>query len=87
MIESRKCEFCDNEEGIDHLFFSCSLARFLWNVIGAALGNSKTFSDLCQNWLPSYTGKEEGYDLYRCCWTFMDYLENKEQILLSKCTS
>lgn len=91
MIESKKCEFCDNEESIDHLLFSCSLARFLWDVIGAAFGNSKTpksFLDLCQDWLPSYTGKDRAiYDLYRCCRTFMDCLENKEQILFSKCTS
>ena len=58
---TNKCEFCDANEYIDHLFFTCSLARFLWNVVGSALGNPQTplsFFDLCQNWLPKYTGKD-----------------------------
>ena len=42
-------------------FFSCSFARFLWNVICGTLGNPKlplSFFDLCQNWIPSYSGKD-----------------------------
>jgi hypothetical protein len=27
------CQFCDKEESVDHLFFQCSLAQFLWEVI------------------------------------------------------
>ena len=55
------CEFCGVSESIDHLFFSCSCARFLWNVICGTLGNPKlplSFFDLCQNWIPSYSGKD-----------------------------
>ena len=58
---TNKCEFCDANECIDHLFFTCSFARFLWNVVGSALGNPQTplsFFDFCQNWLPKYTGKD-----------------------------
>ena len=55
------CEFCDCEESVNHLFFSCSLAKFLWNIVGCALGSQRapmSFFDLCQNWLSSYTGKD-----------------------------
>lgn len=55
------CEFCDYEESVNHLFFFCSLAKFLWNIVGCALGNQRdpiSFFDLCQNWLSSYTGKD-----------------------------
>ena len=41
--------------------FTCYFARFLWNVVGSALGNPQTplsFFDFCQNWLPKYTGKD-----------------------------
>ena len=35
------CEFCGVSESIDHLLFSCSFVRFLWNVIWGSLGNLK----------------------------------------------
>lgn len=57
---SKNCEFCGAEDSIDHLLFTCSFARFLWNVICGALGNPQTPSsnfNLCQNWLLDYTGK------------------------------
>lgn len=57
----KRCEFCDADENIDHIFFTCSFAKFLWNVICGALGNPTmpiSFLDLCQNWLPTYTGKD-----------------------------
>jgi hypothetical protein len=31
------CEFCDNLESQNHLFFGCPLARYVWNVVGVAL--------------------------------------------------
>ena len=29
----QRCVFCGQNENIDHLFFSCSAARLLWNLI------------------------------------------------------
>ena len=58
---AKHCEFCDSIENVDHLFFSCSLSRFLWSIVGCSLGNQRSpvsFLDLCQNWLPNYTGKD-----------------------------
>jgi hypothetical protein len=31
-----KCSFCDCEESIDHLFFTCPLARYLWSILNCA---------------------------------------------------
>jgi hypothetical protein len=31
------CEFCDNLESRNHLFFDCTLSRGVWNVVGVAL--------------------------------------------------
>jgi hypothetical protein len=32
-----RCRFCSNKESIDHLFFQCGVARFVWNVVSTAL--------------------------------------------------
>ena len=29
----KKCVFCDLEESIDHLFFTCPFAHFLWTIV------------------------------------------------------
>ncbi len=31
------CQFCDKEESIQHLFFECSVAKLIWNVMLCAL--------------------------------------------------
>ena len=32
-----RCRFCSCKETIDHLFFSCSVAKYVWNVSSCAL--------------------------------------------------
>jgi hypothetical protein len=34
------CYFCNNLETIQHLFFNCALAKFLWRVIQLTFGLS-----------------------------------------------
>lgn len=36
--DSTKCCFCNSNETIQHLFFDCPLARFVWNAIFIAFG-------------------------------------------------
>lgn len=51
-----KCQFCDNIETVQHLFFECPLAKFLWNIVSCSL-NLKPVSniqDLFGVWLLSY---------------------------------
>ena len=34
------CSFCDQVETVDHLFFTCPVAKVTWNVLGKAIGTS-----------------------------------------------
>jgi hypothetical protein len=36
-IGDERCRFCSQEETIDHLFFQCGIAKFVWNVVFSAL--------------------------------------------------
>lgn len=33
-----KCHFCDQTETVDHLFFTCHIAKVIWGVIAIILG-------------------------------------------------
>lgn len=33
----KKCQFCSNDETIQHFFFECPLIRMLWNTVIRAL--------------------------------------------------
>ena len=37
------CLFCGKKETINHLFFECPLARYIWNVVGCAFGVASQF--------------------------------------------
>ena len=34
----KSCLFCGQDESIDHLFFRCPLARYVWNTVSVAVG-------------------------------------------------
>jgi hypothetical protein len=36
--ENEMCSFCNNYETIQHLFFNCELAKFIWRVIHLVSG-------------------------------------------------
>ena len=33
-----RCHFCSGQETVDHLFFECSLAKFIWSVVAMVVG-------------------------------------------------
>jgi hypothetical protein len=35
-----KCYFCDSNETIQHLFFDCALAKFIWRIMNITFGLS-----------------------------------------------
>jgi hypothetical protein len=50
----KNCLLCGSNETIDHLFFACPLARYVWNVIIVSFGFNRPFSNVqeCVNiWL------------------------------------
>jgi hypothetical protein len=57
------CEFCDNLESQNHLFFGCPLARYVWNVVGVAL-NINAMPSSC-------------LELYRQCFASFSRIDRK----------
>jgi hypothetical protein len=55
-----KCCFCDENETIDHLFFKCKLARYVWGVVRCANGIGAIpvkFQDL-SDWIFGFPSKD-----------------------------
>ena len=53
------CEFCSSRESQEHLFFSCPLAKYCWNVISVTMNLSTvpdSFSSLYQQCSASFFG-------------------------------
>jgi hypothetical protein len=49
-----ECRFCGVDESIDHLFFHCPIAKYMWRVIQVALNLRlipSSISNLYNNWL------------------------------------
>lgn len=45
-----KCQFCESDESIDHLFFTCSVAKAIWIVIVRCIGANNIPVSLDQCW-------------------------------------
>jgi hypothetical protein len=63
------CAFCGLQESIDHLFFHCSVARFVWRIIQIALSlNSipRDVTDLFGPWINSFGKTEKNLVLFGC---------------------
>jgi hypothetical protein len=67
------CHFCDQNETVDHLFFTCPTAKVIWAVIAKVIGANNIPTSLaqcwewCEKWLPA--GKK--YNLWSVsaiCW-------------------
>lgn len=66
---SLECCFCGVDESIDHLFFHCLIARYMWRVIQVALNLveiPKSISNLCDNWLSKPKDKIANLILFSC---------------------
>lgn len=63
------CVFCGLPESIDHLFFQCSVARFIWRIIQTALNLNSIPSDvenLFGPWMNSFSITEKNLVLFGC---------------------
>ena len=54
-----KCCFCNNEENIQHLFFECHLAKFVWRAVYFTFGINPpdSIGHLLGSWLNGYPAK------------------------------
>lgn len=59
---NKNCCFCSNNETIQHLFFACHFARFLWRPFHIAfdLDPPKSINDMFGNWLIGLGTKLKG---------------------------
>jgi hypothetical protein len=50
---SKKCVFCHHDETINHLFFKCQFARYVWSItqIGSTLYPPRSVAHLFGSWL------------------------------------
>jgi hypothetical protein len=61
--------FCGLLESIDHLFFQCSIARFIWRIVQSALDLNSTpnnADDLFGPWINSFNKTEKNLVLFGC---------------------
>jgi hypothetical protein len=66
---SSKCYFCGGLESIEHLFFKCSIARFVWRVIQIALNLDfipKSIGELCDRWLNKSKDRISNLMIFGC---------------------
>jgi hypothetical protein len=66
---SSDCCFCGGPESIDHLFFKCTIARFVWRVIKVALNLDfipKNTRELCDSWMNKSKDKVTNLLLFGC---------------------
>jgi hypothetical protein len=67
--DSGDCCFCGCAESIDHLFFNCSIARYVWRVIQVALNLDfipKNTRELCDSWMKNPKNKATNMFLFGC---------------------
>jgi hypothetical protein len=68
-IGSLNCCFCGVDETIDHLFFKCPIAQYMWRVIQVALNLRsipKNIKDLYDNWFCKPKDKMAHLVLFGC---------------------
>jgi hypothetical protein len=61
--------FCGGLESIEHLFFKCSIARFVWRVIQIALNLDfipKSIGELCDRWLNKSKDRISNLMIFGC---------------------
>lgn len=50
-IGDNKCAFCNADETIHHLFFSCDMAKYVWSLVAFVLGAADRPSSFEQYWV------------------------------------
>ena len=68
-----KCCFCSSSEAIQHLFFDCYVARFVWNAVYVVFGIQPptSMSSLLGSWLGNFSRKLQKHILVGAsalCW-------------------
>ena len=70
---SDSCAFCTDKESVNHLFFECPTAKFVWSLIAYALGANCRPSIFYQYWVWIKNSLPNGKSMYAVglvaiCW-------------------
>jgi hypothetical protein len=47
----KRCYFCNSDENIEHLFFDCPLARYIWSLVSYVVGADCRPSSFLKFWI------------------------------------
>jgi hypothetical protein len=47
-LGNSKCQFCDQNDTIHHLFFSCLAAKFVWSCVARSIGSQSRLGNFSQ---------------------------------------
>lgn len=75
-----QCHFCLAKETVDHLFFRCTAARFIWQVVICALGITRApanTSDMFDAWFYSFAAGQRKL-MFWCSCGGLDNLEDSQ---------
>jgi len=84
---SKKCVFCSQDETIQHLFFDCHYAKFIWRAISFSFGLDipTSVDNMCYGWLQGIHPKHRPNILVGAiaiCWSLW---LNRNDIVFNKC--
>ncbi|CAN6179680.1 unnamed protein product [Urochloa humidicola] len=74
----KRCNFCVADESVQHLFFDCSLARYVWSLVAMTVGADCRPNSIDQFWiwahryLPAYKNIHMT-SLSAFCWAIWNY--------------
>lgn len=66
---NKNCVFCGQDETIDHLFFSCSVVRLIWNLLRCAFDLHSMpvdIHDCFDRWIKLFPKKDKRLVLVGC---------------------
>jgi hypothetical protein len=47
---NKSCAFCSENESVQHLFFECSMAKYVWSILAHSLGSACRPNSIEQYW-------------------------------------
>ena len=71
-----KCCFCSEDETIQHLFFDCHVAKFVWSAVFFAFGVKAlaSVSNMLGSWLRGFSMKLRKHFFSRSCCNVLGHL-------------
>jgi hypothetical protein len=81
-----RCCFCDQDETIQHLFFTCPFAKILWRIIYMTFNipDPSNVTNLFGNWLKGVAKKDKGHIRVGVCALFWAIWKVRNDFIFNK---